>query len=29
MHGIGEGAMMLNPYTTGAYFGAKALNSAT
>lgn len=28
MHGIGEGAMMLNPYTTGAYFGAKALNSA-
>jgi len=29
MHGIGEGAMMLNPYTAAAYFGAKALNSAT
>jgi hypothetical protein len=28
MHGIGEGLMMLNPYTTASYFGAKALNSA-
>ena len=29
MHGIGEGLMMLNPYTTVSYFGGKALDSAT
>lgn len=27
MHGIGEGALMLNPYTATSYFGAKALDN--